>query len=141
MFYKLEPEVSGEMGGNTELDVSTHPPKVSKLHYHLDFWLGDDLLETFPCFLVTDKLRAVIEEMKATGAAFGEVEVSFGEEFRERYPGGPLPRLSWLKPIGVPCRDDFGLVDTASLVVSERLWDAMRARANLSHCEAEPYTG
>ena len=139
MFYKLEPEVSGELGENTELDASTHPPIVSKLHYAMDFWLGDDLLETFPCFLATDKLRTVLDSINVTGVAFDDVEVTFGEDFHERYPGGPLPRLHWMKPIGVPCKDDFGLIHPAYLIGSARVWEAMQEGANLTHCLAEPH--
>ena len=139
MFFKLEPEVAGELGENTELDASTHPPVVRKLHYHMDFWLGDDLLETFPCFLASDRLRAVLENMDATGIAFDVVEVTFGEDFHDRYPGGTLPRLNWLKPIGVAGKDDFGLVHPAYLIVSARVWEAMQAHARLDHCEVEPY--
>lgn len=140
-FYKLEPEVAGTLGLNTEMDTSTHPPVVSKLHYDMDIWLGDDLLETFPCYLVTDKLRRVIEEMGATGAAFDEVEVVFTEEFDERHPVHTRPVLSWLKPVGLPGEDDIAIVPPSRLIVSERMWEAMKARTSVNHCDVEDYEG
>ena len=57
MYYFIEPEVAGGWGGNTIADTSVHPPKISKLHYQFDGWLGDDLLESFPCFIVSESLK------------------------------------------------------------------------------------
>ena len=57
MFHTLEPEVAGGFGEQTILDNSTHPPDVKWLHYVLDGWLGDDILESFPCYIVTERLR------------------------------------------------------------------------------------
>lgn len=47
-YYRLEPEVAGELGSGTVMDVSRHPPLVSHLQFKFQGWLGDDLLETFP---------------------------------------------------------------------------------------------
>lgn len=53
-FYILDPEVAGGLGTQTEIDSSVHPPLVKRLHYELDAWMGDDLVQTFPCYLVTN---------------------------------------------------------------------------------------
>jgi len=55
-YFKVEPEIAGDFGDNTVLDTSTHPPKVHKLHYEIETWLGDPILETFLCFVTTDEL-------------------------------------------------------------------------------------
>ena len=51
-YYAIEPEVAGGLGPNTVMNRTLHPPAVSKLHYNLDGWLGDVLLETFPALLL-----------------------------------------------------------------------------------------
>jgi hypothetical protein len=58
--WVLCPEVAAELGGNTVMDAFAHPPKVSRLHLRFMGWLGDDLLETFPCFLVTSRLAKAL---------------------------------------------------------------------------------
>ncbi|MGW8329895.1 hypothetical protein ACWGLE_18570 [Streptomyces sp. NPDC055897] len=59
-FYRLTPEVAGGFGSRTDLDSTVHPPYVMRLHYEVADWLGDCLVQTFPCFLV---LRAVGAEL------------------------------------------------------------------------------
>ncbi|APF85630.1 hypothetical protein HI806_01945 [Ralstonia solanacearum] len=52
-YFFLEPEVAGALGENTVLDASTHPPRVEKLHFEFSGWLGDAILESFPCVIAT----------------------------------------------------------------------------------------
>ena len=51
-YVYIEPEVAGGLGDHTVMDRSVHPPIVSKLHYQMEGWLGDALLESFPVFIV-----------------------------------------------------------------------------------------
>lgn len=118
-FY-VEPEVAGGLGPNTVMDRSTHPPVVHKLHYEFDGWLGDELLETFPAFIVTDNMRSRIEAAGLTGTDFAPVEVSLSETFRELHPGRELPPFHWLKLVGQAGHDDFGAAPDGRLIVSER---------------------
>ena len=67
-YFYVQPEVAGGLGALTVMDTTTHPPIVSKLHYHFDGWLGNVLLETFPCFIVTDGARQALQAIGATGA-------------------------------------------------------------------------
>jgi hypothetical protein len=46
-FFRLEPEVAGGPGAATVLDSSTHPPRVARLEYHFDGWLGDNVLRQY----------------------------------------------------------------------------------------------
>jgi hypothetical protein len=57
MFYLIEPEIAGGLGDHTEIDTEVRPPVVKSLEYRLEGWLGDELLESFPCFIVTSLLR------------------------------------------------------------------------------------
>src|SRR5262245_2669088 len=111
MHYKLSPEVAGHLGDDTVIDSSVHPPIVDALHYEFDGWPEDDLIESFPCYIVTDRMRAMIEAAQATGCRFGQVKISTSEqfeEFREFHMQKSLPRFWWLIVEGVARRDDFG---------------------------------
>ena len=134
MFYKLAPEVAGHFGPGTVLDRSTHPPIVHALHYEFDGWPADDLITATPCFIVTDRLKELIESATASGCGFGHVKVSTSEQFEELYPERKLPRFSWLLINGMAKRDDFGTTATGSLVVSERILQVIQ-RGRLDHCD------
>ncbi len=136
MFYSLDPEVAGGLGPNTVMDASLHPPIVTKLHYELDGWLGDELLESFPCFIVTENMRQLIESADPSGCSFGEVEVSKSDRFKELYPKRSVPHFFWLKIAGHAGRDDFGISSTNSLVVSQRVLQVMK-KGVLEHCAIE----
>src|SRR5690554_7324171 len=120
MFYFVEPEVSGGFGENATIDSSIHPPKITKLHIEFDGWLGDDLIETFPCYIISEGLGNKIKEENLTGFIFDEVEISKSDQFKEMYPNRELPKFFWLKLHGVCEKDDFAFSDDYRLVVSDR---------------------
>ncbi|WP_231570837.1 hypothetical protein [Vibrio jasicida] len=62
--YLIEPEVPGGFGKNTLGRFDVHPPIVEKLHLEFDGWQGDDLLEAFPCFLVSEHLATALVASK-----------------------------------------------------------------------------
>ena len=125
-FYFVEPEVAGELGTRTIMDRSTHPPKVERLHYDFSGWLGDALLESFPVFIATDAACSSIQNERLTGVQFGPVEVTKSEQFDELYPGRQLPKFTWVKVLGRPGIEDFGLAADHRLVVSERALNVLR---------------
>ena len=129
-YYILEPEVAGGVGVNTVMDRSRHPPIVTRLHYELDGWLGDELLETFPCYIITQRLRQEIEDAGFTGVEFATVEVTTSRQFRDLYPSRDIPDFAWLKAIGTAGLDDFGISRANRLTVSARVLKLLR----LKHC-------
>jgi hypothetical protein len=135
-YYIIEPEVAGGFGKNTLLDSKTHPPVVQKLHYELDGWLGDELLETFPCYIVTQQLRQKFENAGMTGTGYATVEVTPSEQFEEFYPGRLIPNFVWLQVNGSPGIDDFGISKDNRLVVSERVLKM----AVLKHCDVTDFS-
>ena len=123
LFRYVEPEVAGFMGDQTVVDLSTHPPIVYSLDYQLDSWLGDDLLETFPCFVVTERLKQAIEAQALTGVIFDSVIISRGKTFsKDRL----LPTFHWLKVVGTPRKDDFGIAEDYRLIVSDEVYTLLR---------------
>jgi hypothetical protein len=138
-FYILEPEVAGGWGVNTLFTrVPGKPVVVHKLHYHFDGWLGDNLLASCPCFIITHRLANAIEKAQLTGVDFGDVEVTTSEQFRELYPQRELPSFVWLKVFGKAAKDDFGLDDRGRLVASEKALHVLRGMT-LEHCDVSEY--
>lgn len=136
--YILEPEVAGQLGEDTVMDTTRHPPEVSRLHYEFDGWLGDDLLESFPCFIITGRVKRALEEMSLSGCLFDSVKVSRSETFRELHPDEELPDFFWLKVSGTACVDDFGLTTDNRLVVTERTLKCLQ-EFHLNNCLVKEY--
>ncbi|MGA2125003.1 MAG: hypothetical protein ABSG76_02520 [Xanthobacteraceae bacterium] len=137
-YFYVEPEVAGNFGEHIVLDTSTHPPIVHKLHYKFDGWLGDAILETFPCFIVTVDLSDAIEQTKLTGVRFASVEISTSELFQGFYPGRQLPSFRWMQVHGRAGAHDFGVSPQFILIVSARALDLLR-RFGLEHAEVRDY--
>ena len=138
MYYQLEPEVAGGWGKNTEADTNCHPPIVTKLNYEFEGWLGDAIVQSFPCYIVTDKLAESISQSILSGYEFAECEVTKSETFNELYPNKELPKFIWLKIHGKAGVDDFSIGKNLMLVVSEKALSILQAH-KLDDCEIEKY--
>lgn len=136
----LDPEVAGGLGVRTELDSSIHPPVVTSLHYELEVWDGEDLVQSFPCYLVTKRLQARLASNHLSGFSFALADVSRSDTFKELQPDEPLPELVWIKVHGVPGKDDFGLTEDARLVVSEVAMKVVQT-GQIKHCGVKPFSG
>ncbi len=136
MAYKLEPEVAGGWGESTVADTSSHPPIIEKFEYQFDGWSGDDLLTSFPCFVVTEHLANDIKTSKLSGFELAPVLVTKSEEFNELYPNTVLPNFEWLKITGAADKDDFAINNELRLVVSEAAFEIL-SKFNLNECEVE----
>ena len=140
MFFFLEPEVAGGIGPNSELHRDDGKLVVTRLNYEFDGWLGDALLETTPCFIVTHDARKLIESAALTGVSFSDVEVTRSSLFTDLYGEKALPHFWWLIVEGEPEADDFGMASDLRLVASERALSILR-QAGLMHAEIEPVGG
>ena len=137
-YFLLDPEVAGGLGKNSKLDTSVHPPRVLRLHYEVDAWLGDDLVQSFPSYLVARRMWERLGSLKPTGVATAAAEITASDEFRELNPGRVVPQFVWLKVSGAPGKDDFGLTANAGLVVSERVLKEMKS-GQLEHCDVSAF--
>jgi len=137
-FYVIEPEVAGELGPGTEIDRSVHPPLVGRFEHLFSGWLGDEILECFPCYLVTSRLGEAIVEHGLSGCRLGPVDVSRSEQFEELYPDQELPSFRRLVISGHAGQNDFGLASDYRLVISERAMSVLRAGV-ISNCDIEKY--
>jgi len=136
--FIITPEVAGGLGPQTQMDTSVHPPVVSRLHYAFDGWLGDDLLEGFPCFIATRRLTESLLSAGLTGFSVADVEVTRSELFTDIYGDRQLPEFRWLQISGLAGDHDFGQ-SSSGLVVSDRclrLIQTFTAR----HLDVSPFT-
>jgi len=124
MYYFIEPEVAGGWGDSVIADTSVHPPVVEKLHYEFDGWLGDELLETFPCYIVSESLMQDMVNSGLTGAEFDTVTTSVSPQFYSSFEAGDLPSFFWMKikrtddPVDVKIsKDNRLMVSDAALAV------------------------
>lgn len=138
MFYYMEPEVAGSLGPDTILDRSTHPPIVKRLDFLVADWLGDELLETFPCFVVTIKLQQGIEDSYLTGVNFTRINVNYSTDVIAPDYDQARPLFSWMKVHGVAGVDDFGLGEDFRLVVSGRAKKLLETYS-LNYADFEAY--
>lgn len=138
MYYYIEPEVAGGLGERTILDTSYHPPKIEKLEYRFDAWLGDDILETFPCHIVTIELAKAIRENSLTGISFLDVKISKSDFFLEEYPDLKLPEFQWLLIYGTAGTDDFGLSKDYRLVISDLALSILK-KFKINHAETSEH--
>jgi hypothetical protein len=137
-FFTLQPEVAGGLGAKTVMDTTVHPPLVSVLEYEFDGWLGDDILESFPCYIITERLKNLLEESLFTGYIFDNVIISTSETFDELYPETNLPEFHWLKIEGEAGIEDIGFSESNHLIVSESFLKVL-LQVNLKHCLTEEY--
>ncbi len=138
MFYYIEPEVSGSLGEFTVMDTRYHPPRVEKLHYKFDGWLRDDLIESFPCFIITQSLMKELMKAQLSGFEVSEVKVSKSSQFMERHPEVHLPKFKWLQICGRAGKDDLGIADDNRLVISKRALNTLK-KGCIANADIEDY--
>ncbi len=136
MQYVLQPEVPGELGGHTIMDTNVHPPIIKYLHITFQGWLGDELIECFPCFLVSERLKELLSDSDLNGFDFSECEIDTSEEFILLQPGVKVPVFYWLKMSDNPGKDFF-INSSLNLQVSERGW-ALLKEVSINHCDVNP---
>lgn len=150
MLHVLEPEVAGELGEDTSYQnfenvrLKGERPIVDKLHYRFTGWLGDELLEATPCFIVTEELATSIEKNALSGYRFEEVIVSLSDEFKEMYPNRTLPKFKRLVPTGSICienekikewsGEDICISQKSYLVVTDKALAVLKSH-KIANCD------
>lgn len=139
--YMIEPEVPGQIGEDTvyknydNIIKKGELPIITYMHLVLDGWLGDDILEVTPCFIVTERLKELISSKELTGCEFQEIKLSVSDEFKELYPNRELPKFYRMLPKGIISilgetysnwnGMDFSLSEKSYLVLSEKAKDIL----------------
>ncbi|MFB6587896.1 hypothetical protein ACFCVQ_19990 [Bacillus thuringiensis] len=148
--YLLSPEVAGGHGEKTiysnEKNIGTEgiSGKVQFLHYEFYGWLGDDLLESTPCFIVSEKLKNALLSSELKDFKLEECLISLSEEFQELYPGKELPNFWRLIPLGTVNHENgdysewsghqFCLTIRGDLIVTEEVLSFLKS-FTLKYCD------
>lgn len=111
---------------------------MTRLHYEFEGWQGDDLLTTFPEFVVTERLATALKQSGLSGFQLADLEISAGDMWKQLHDTRPLPRCRWLKVTGRASAADLGLTELAHLVVSEGALELLRG-FSLKACEVSPW--
>lgn len=123
--YILEPEVPGGLGPRTQMDRSVHPPRVRSVHFVFDGWLGDHLVESFPCYLVTIEMANSLMAAGVTGFELADAEIETSEQFREIYPNRLLPVFKWLNIVSKSTESDVYITSDNRLGGSKKALDVI----------------
>ena len=137
-FISLEPEVPGELGSETQLDAATHPPVVERLHLDLTNWLGDELVECFPCFAVSRRLADALQHSGLSGFSLTTMKTTVNPDQQELNPVQDHPDFQRLMVSGQAGIDDLGLDPSFVLVASPRMFLLLQ-EFSLKHCDREPW--
>ena len=136
MPFRLDPQVAGELGGGTVLDSSTHPPKVTQVDFILDQPDADELIQSFPVFLVSEHLGARLQAASLTGFTLTGASVRPSENYLAAYGNTPHRRYKWMQVTGVAGQADCWLGETLQLCVSDPMMVSLRT-ARLTGCVVE----
>jgi hypothetical protein len=136
MYYRIEPEVAGGWGEGTEADTIYHPPKITSLIFEFEGWLGDSIVTSFPCYLVTEELAQSLNDAKLSGYELANCTITKSDTFDELYPNKKLPSFIWLQVVGKAGVDDFGIDKDLRLVVSAAALSALQEHS-LNDCDIE----
>lgn len=132
MPYVLEPLVAGQLGDGTLLDASTHPPVVSRVQYVLDAPTGEDMIESFPVFLVSEALGSALRAAGFDGFSLDDVETVPSGEYTAVHGQGPHKEYRWLR-VEASKSADCWLDENYRLCVSDRMY-AVISRYEIGRC-------
>ena len=134
MHYVLEPEVSGELGKKTIINTDKWPPVVFHLHFIFKGWMGDDLIECFPVFMITEVLKMNLDKSNLSGFQIENCEVDISDEMKLLQPDITPPIIFWLKVSGEENKDDFFIDNKNKLCISEKAFTLL-TNFHLNYCE------
>ena len=155
ILYFLEPEVSGGHGKQTiygtEENVGKEgiSAKVKYLHYEFEGWLGDDLIESTPAFIISSYLEYELKKSEFTDFKLEKCLVTMSDEWYELYPNKELPSFTRFIPLGTIevegenfnhwSGHHFCLSSKGELVVTQKAMDFLK-RFSIKHCDITSLT-
>jgi hypothetical protein len=139
-YKKIQPEVIVGLGDDTEFQEQSVPfSTIVKLHLKLEDWLGDDLMECYPCYIVTEYLKNLLETQSFKGFEFQEIKTTLDDIFDNNYQQNkPLPDFHRLLITGQKGQDDLFLDGDKILNVSAAFLDFLGSNVSLRYLEIVP---
>jgi hypothetical protein len=132
MYIIIKPEVAGGIGEGTIGNLKARPPVVEKLNYEFFGWMGDDIITSLLCFIMTERLKNKICEEKLSGITFDDVLITKSKEFFTFFTNEELPKFYWAKINGVVGLDDFAIGSNLRLMISEKAYGILKL-FNVNH--------
>lgn len=141
-FYQLNPECPGSLGNDSiVIDRNAAIWQLEKFQIVLEQWPQDDLIESMLAgTAVTEKLSHALRQSTLTGFELAPMDVLEGDQlflWKQDHPEG-LPKLVWLKIVGVSGRDDFGISAANATIVSARALQLLK-QFKLENCDIQEY--
>lgn len=121
-YFEVDPEVPGYPSEKSETAGDGYPLHYKSLHFVFQGWMGDQIVTSWPIYLVTSSLAEAFKAENLSGFEIDSVKVEKDPRFVESEPDIILPPFVWFKVNGVCGESDFFL-DEGALVISE---DALR---------------
>ncbi len=134
--FALSPEVPGDLGPRSVLTHGSAGMEVVQPHLLLTSWMGDDLLECFPCFFASQRLGKALIDAAVSGYVLEPAIVSVSPDASPGARKAPTMYFHWLKIVDTEGYSDFWISRDRRLVASERAM-AVLERFTLEHCERE----
>ena len=126
-YYIIDPEVAGHFGPRTVMDRNVHPPEVTHLHYVFDGWLGDQLVESIGCYVITSSLAHALQQNNVTGFELADVEITKSRQFEELHPNREIPLFRWMRVTGKLGESDVFMTSDHRLGVTRKVLDLLLA--------------
>lgn len=84
---------------------------VTKLEYLFDDWQGDDLIKSFPCYLVSSELAIKLNQARLPGYRLKECSITTSETLIAftQVASPQQADFKWLQITGEAGTDDIGL--------------------------------
>lgn len=104
-YHALQSDVPDENGEHMQLDTSVHPPRIIHLHLALDNWDGDEIIESFPVYVVTDRLGKALSNAGLSSFTLRNAEIALAPEEQavlDRHGISELPNFQWLDVTAPP---------------------------------------
>ena len=120
VFIEVAPEVAAEEASVVSKDsVGSDSIVLSVLMVR---WLGSELLEMYPHYLVTRRLADALSTSNLSGFQIGECQVSYSTEFHGRVLTAFMkpPELAWLRVTGAFLKTDIAISPNKRLILSQR---------------------
>jgi hypothetical protein len=134
MAYVLDPFVAGQLGERTDLDASTHPPVVRHVDYVVDLPTDEDLIQSFPVFLVSEDLAVALAAANLTGFRLDDADVRPSDQYRVLGGGDAPPKpYRWLRLVSSEVADCW-LDEGYRLCVSDEMY-AVLSSHKIERCE------
>ena len=135
MPYRLEPHVAGELGRRRS-SIRRQPPIVTAVEYVLDGPDADDLIESFPVFLVSATLAERLDGAGLTGFVLEHAVVRPSADYEAVHGDVPQSPYRWMRLHESGPGADAWLGDDLRLCVSDRMMEVLRSH-RLARCDIE----